>query len=194
MIEPFLVGSRVRLRPIEREDLPRYRGLSGSVGLNPLAGGLGVSEILGKLQRRFDAGDFDVTDRYICPAIEAEGGVLIGAPALKNEENIASRAASFGISIGNPDHVGRGYGAEASTLFLSYAFGVMGYHKVNLDFWEYNTRAQALYEKLGFVHEGRRRGNHWSRGRFWDDVLMGVTAEEWWAKHGPPPQPETVLP
>jgi RimJ/RimL family protein N-acetyltransferase len=192
LVEPFLVGPRVRIRPIEREDLPRYRELSGSVGLNPLAGGLGVSESLGKLQRRFDAGEFDVTDRYICPAIEAEGGVLIGDPALKNEKNMPSRAASFGISIGDPDYVGGGYGAEASTLFLSYAFGVTGYHKVNLDFWEYNTPAWALYENLGFAHEGRR-DNHWSRGRFWDDVLMGVIAEEWWAKHSPP-QPETVLP
>lgn len=102
-----------------------------------------------------------------------------------------SRAASFGIFIGDPDHVGRGYGAEACTIFLSYAFGVLGCHKVNLDFWEYNTRARTLYENLGFVHEGRRRENHWSRGRFWDEILMGVTAEEWWAKLGPPPQPET---
>jgi RimJ/RimL family protein N-acetyltransferase len=194
LIEPFLVGPRVRLRPIEREDLPRYRELSGSVGLNLLAGDLGVSESLGKLQRRFDAGEFDITDRYICLAIEVERGVLIGDLALKGGENMPSRAASLGIFIGDPDYVGSGYGPEASTLFLSYAFGVLGCHKVNLDFWEYNTRAQALYEKLGFVHEGRRRENRWSRGRFWDDVLMGITAEEWWAKHGPPPRPETELP
>ena len=194
MVEPFLVGPRVRLRPIEREDLQRYRELSGSVGLNLLAGGLGVSESLGKLQRRFDAGEFDITDRYVCLAIKAEAGVLIGDLALKNEENMPSRAASFGIFIGDPGYVGSGYGVEASTLFLSYAFGVLGYHKVNLDFWEYNTRAQALYEKLGFVHEGRRRENHGSRGRSWDDVLIGITAEAWWAKHGPPPQPETELP
>jgi RimJ/RimL family protein N-acetyltransferase len=195
LVEPFLVGPRVGLRPIEREELPRYRELSESVRLNLLAGGLGVSEGSGKLQRWFDAGEFDITDRYICLAIQAEGGVPIGDLALKNEENMPSRAASFGISIGDPDCVGSGYGAEASTLFLSYAFGVMGYHKVDLDFWEYNTRAQALYEKLGFVHEGRRRENHWSRGRFWDDVVLtGITAEEWWAKHGPPPQPEANLP
>ena len=119
---------------------------------------------------------------------------MIGDLALKNEENMRSRVASFGIFIGDSDYVSSGYGAQASTLFLSYAFGVMGYHKVNLDFWEYNTRARALYEKLGFVHEGRRRENHWSRGRFWDDVLVGITAEERWAKHGPPPQPEANLP
>ncbi|CAN5703151.1 hypothetical protein BH18ACT11_BH18ACT11_01500 [soil metagenome] len=45
-------------------------------------------------------------------------------------------------------------------------------------------------EKLGFVVEGRRRENHWTRGRFWDDILMGITAEEWWSKHGPPRPPD----
>ena len=73
MAEPFLVGPRARLGPIQREDLPRYRELSGSVGPYPLAGDLGVSESLGKLHRRFDAGEFDATDRYVRLAIEAEG-------------------------------------------------------------------------------------------------------------------------
>ncbi|HJQ29359.1 MAG TPA: hypothetical protein VJ827_08455 [Rubrobacter sp.] len=27
------------------------------------------------------------------------------------------------------------------------------------------------------------------RGRLWDDSLMGVIAEEWWSKHGPPEPP-----
>jgi hypothetical protein len=66
LVEPFLVGPRDRLRPIEREDLPYYRELLGSVRFNLLAGGLGASESLGKLERRFDAGKFDVTDRYLC--------------------------------------------------------------------------------------------------------------------------------
>ena len=49
--------------------------------------------------------------------------------------------------------------------------------------------AGAMYEKLVFAVEGRCRENHWSRGRLWDDTLMGVTAEEWWSKHGPPSLP-----
>ena len=108
---------------------------------------------------------------------------------LRNEENLPSRSATFGIIIGDPAYLDRGYGTEASTLLLDYAFAVLGYHKINLDLFEYNARALAMYEKLGFVVEGRRRENHWSRGRFWDDILMGVTAEEWWAKHGPPSLP-----
>jgi diamine N-acetyltransferase len=188
--EAFLLGRRVRLRPLERADLPRYQELFSDAEINLLYGGLGVPENLAKLQRRYDAGEYDTTDRFVLFVIEVDG-TLIGAMQLSNTENLPSRAATFGIIIGDPEYLGHGYGTEASTLLLDYAFAVLGYHKINLDLFEYNARAQAMYEKLGFVVEGRRRENHWSRGRFWDDILMGVTAEEWWSKHGPPPLPRT---
>jgi RimJ/RimL family protein N-acetyltransferase len=177
------------LRPLERADLPRYQELLSDPEIGLLYGGLGVPENLAKLQRRYDAGEFDATDRTLPLMIEAEG-VPIGHLHLTNSENLPSRAATFGIFIGDPAYLGRGYGTEASILLLDYAFGVLGYHKINLDLFEYNRRALAMYEKLGFVVEGRRRENHWSRGRFWDDILMGITAEEWWSKHGPPRLPE----
>lgn len=179
----FLTGSRVRLRPLERADLPRYQELLSEPEINLSYGCLGVPDSLAKLQRRYDA-----TDRYLHLVIEA-GGTLIGQVSLKNGENLPSRTATFGIFIGDPAYLARCYGTEAGELFLNYAFSVLGYHKINLDLFEYNGRAQALYEQLGFVHEGSRRENHRSRGRFWDDVLMGITAEEWWARHGPPPEP-----
>ena len=186
----LLTGSRVRLRPLERADLPRYQELLSDPEINLSYGGLGVPDSLAKLQRRYDAGEYDATDRYLHLVIAA-GDTLIGQVSLKNDENLPSRTATFGIFIGDPGYLDQGYGTEASVLFLNYAFSVLGYHKVNLDLFEYNARAQALYEKLGFVHEGRRRENHWSRGRFWDEILMGITAEEWWAKHGSPPEPTT---
>jgi len=187
--DTFLRGSRIRLRPLELDDLPRYAELFSDPEVNLSYGGLGVPDSLLKLQRRYDSGEFDATDRKLHFVVEA-GGEIIGQVSLKNDENLPSRAVTFGIMIG-AGYLGQGYGTKASVLLLNYAFGILGYHKVNLDLFEYNVRAQTMYEKLGFVHEGRRRENHWSRGRFWDDILMGITAEEWWAKHGPPRQPET---
>ena len=184
----FFRGTRVWLRPLEREDLPRYQELFSESEISLHYGLLGVPENLTRLQRRYDAGEFDTTDRFLQLVIEADG-TLIGAMVLRNEENLPSRSATFGIIIGDPAYIDRGYGTEASTLLFDYAFAVLGYHKINLDLFEYNARAQAMYEKLGFVHEGRRRENHWSRGRFWDDILMGITAEEWWTKHGQPQPP-----
>ncbi|MBA2715075.1 MAG: GNAT family N-acetyltransferase [Rubrobacteraceae bacterium] len=187
--QTLLRGPRVRLRPLERADLPRYQELFSEPEISLHYGGLGVPENLNQLQRRYDAGEFDTKDRFLVLAIEADG-TLIGAMVLKNTENLPSRSATFGIIIGDPAYLDQGYGTEASTLLLDYAFAVLGYHKINLDFFEYNARARAMYEKLGFIVEGRRRENHWSRGRFWDDILMGVTAEEWWSKHGPPQPPD----
>jgi ribosomal-protein-alanine N-acetyltransferase len=185
----YLRGPRVWLRPLEKEDLARYQELFAEPEISLSYGKLGVPETLGRLQRRYDAGELDTTDRFLLLVIETEG-TLIGAMQLSNTENLPSRSATFGIMIGDPAYLDRGYGTEASKLLLDYAFAVLGYHKVNLDLFEYNARALAMYEKLGFVVEGRRRENHWSRGRFWDDILMGVTAEEWWKGHGQPPPPE----
>lgn len=184
----FLRGPRVRLRPLERSDLLRYQKLFSEPELSLQYGSLGIPESLHRLERRYDAGEFDNTDRFLLLVIEAEG-TLIGAMQLENTENLPSRSATFGIIIGDYAYLEQGYGTEASTLLLDYAFAVLGYHKVNLDLFEYNARAQALYEKLDFVVEGRRRENHWSRGRFWDDILMGITAEEWFSRHGSPQPP-----
>ncbi len=186
----ILVGSRVRLRSLERAELPRCQELPSDPEINLSYGGLGLPDSLARLQRRYDAGEFYATDSYLHLVIET-GDTLIGQVSLKNDENLPSRTATFGIFIGDPAYLGRGYGTEASVLFLNYALSILGFHKVNLDLFEYNARALALYEKLGCVHEGRRRENYWSRGRFWDDVLVGITAEEWWARHGPPPEPTT---
>src|SRR5215203_3195481 len=68
----LLRGSRVRLRPLEREDLPRYQELFSEPEISLHYGGLGVPESLARLQRRFDAGEFDNTDRVLQVVIETE--------------------------------------------------------------------------------------------------------------------------
>src|SRR5215211_1898962 len=89
--EAFLRGRRVRLRPLERVDLPRYQELFSEPEINLFYGGLGVPENLAKLQRRYDAGEYDTTDRFLLLVIEAEG-TIIGAIVLRNTENLPSRS------------------------------------------------------------------------------------------------------
>ena len=122
--------------------------------------------------------------------IEADE-IAIGQVRLTNSKNLPSRAGNLGIRIGDPEYLERGYGTEATLLFIDYAFAVLGCHRIRVDLFEYKARALAMYEKLGCVVEGRRRENYWSRGRFWVDILMGVTAEKWWTKHGPLQRPES---
>jgi RimJ/RimL family protein N-acetyltransferase len=44
-----------------------------------------------------------------------------------------------------------------------------------LEVWPHNTAAIALYRRVGFVEEGRKRRHYRRRnGELWDAVLMGM--------------------
>lgn len=78
----------------------------------------------------------------------------------------------------------KGYGSEAIQWVLGWAFDYANMHRVGLEVYEWNVGAAAAYEKVGFHEEGRRRESLFLRGRYWDNILMGVLASEWREKQG----------
>jgi RimJ/RimL family protein N-acetyltransferase len=83
------------------------------------------------------------------------------------------------IAIGERDHWGKGYGTEAMRILLSYIFDEMNLRRASLLVFDYNGRAQRMYEKSGFVVEGRVRRMMQREGRRWDWLYMGILKEEW---------------
>ena len=59
------------------------------------------------------------------------------------------KIAEIGIKICNPDHQEKGLGRVILSLFIRELFG-NGYEKIILDTNKKNTRAQHVYEMLGF--------------------------------------------
>jgi RimJ/RimL family protein N-acetyltransferase len=84
---------------------------------------------------------------------------------------------SFGLNIARP-HWRKGYGADAGRILFRYAFWERRYQKCNSACVEDNTSVIALHKKLGFKEEGRRRRNFFLNGRYYDDLLFGMTREE----------------
>ncbi|MCI0711440.1 MAG: GNAT family N-acetyltransferase [Chloroflexi bacterium] len=84
-----------------------------------------------------------------------EDNTLIGFVAL--DVNWPNQNAFLAIGIGEPAVWGKGYGSEAMTLILDYAFNELSLHRVGLNVIATNTRAIVLYEKMGFVYEGAQR-------------------------------------
>jgi RimJ/RimL family protein N-acetyltransferase len=78
-----------------------------------------------------------------------------------------------------PEYQGKGYGSEAISWALDYAFRRAGLHRVKIAAFEYNAGAVRLYERLGFTPEGRERESCWHEGRFWDLVEFGMLEGEW---------------
>ena len=73
-----------------------------------------------------------------------------------------------------------GQGSAFLRALLAQVFGALDAHRLGLDVTVDNVRAIALYERLGFVHEGRVRECWLRPGGDWVDcLLMGILAKEW---------------
>ncbi|KAJ5815222.1 GNAT family acetyltransferase [Penicillium riverlandense] len=103
------------------------------------------------------------------------GVIVVRAP---KPSFIQNRSTNFGISI-VPEHQGNGYGPEAISWLLDWCFLTAGLHRVELGVFEWNERARKIYERLGFVAEGRQRESLWKDGRWWDRISMGILDHEW---------------
>ena len=93
------------------------------------------------------------------------------------------RREEFGLNL-IKQYRGQGYGSEAIQWVLHWCFNYAGLHKVGCGAFAFNTGAVRLYEKLGFVLEGRQREHLWWNGKFWDLVLFGMLEDEWRERYG----------
>src|SRR3712207_6736211 len=162
----MLRGEKVKLRAVSRDDLPRLLDFYNDVEVE-LAGG-GDPPRPTTLEPPRDKTDF---------AIEADGN-LISHRSLFNIDETA-RHCELGISIGDKDYWGRGYGRGAVSLLLDYAFRLRNLRRVWLEVHASNERAIRAYSSCGFVEEGRMREHIWLDGRYLDNGLMGILRDEW---------------
>lgn len=68
---------------------------------------------------------------------------------------------------------GLGLGRRLLDAAVEWA-GTAGAHKMALEVWPHNTAAIGLYQRAGFLQEGRKVRHYRRRnGELWDAVLMG---------------------
>ena len=102
---------------------------------------------------------------------------LIGVTDLRHIDHV-SRTAHYGISIGEKDCWGKGYGTETTILMLDYAFTVLGLHNILLSTFSYNERAIRAYTRAGFRVMGRWREAQRLGDQVYDIVFMDCLASD----------------
>jgi RimJ/RimL family protein N-acetyltransferase len=91
----------------------------------------------------------------------------------------------YGLAI-RREHWRKGYASEAVRLILAYYFRELRYQKVNAHVSSFNKASRSLHKKLGFRQEGRLRRMVYTQGKYYDDIIYGLTAEEFAALESPP--------
>ena len=91
----------------------------------------------------------------------------------------AHKNAELGIMIGDKRYWNKGYGSDAMRVILRYGFDRLQLHRIGLKVYSYNPRAYHVYKRFGFKKEGVGRQAILLRGRYYDDVHMGLLRSEW---------------
>jgi len=87
--------------------------------------------------------------------------------------------ALLSLGIGDPEERKKGYGSEALSLMLRFAFNELNLFRISAYIPAYNQAAQRLFGKQGFNEEVRQREVFLQAGIRWDGLNMGLLREEW---------------
>jgi RimJ/RimL family protein N-acetyltransferase len=109
-------------------------------------------------------------------AIETLNGVTVGGISYHSRDR-KNGTFGFGVVV-DREHWGKGYATDAARVLLRYAFWERRYQKCNSACVHTNTASIRLHEKLGFKQEGCRRQSLYFNGQYHDDLLFGLTREE----------------
>ncbi|MGP1569936.1 MAG: GNAT family N-acetyltransferase [Eubacteriales bacterium] len=109
-------------------------------------------------------------------------GNLLGRVYISNISQVNDSLDITRIYIGDPQNRGKGYGKEAIKLLLDYCFINLHMERVSLDYFEGNKVASALYESMGFKHEGLARNACKKDGKYYDLHLMSILRSEYYGK------------
>lgn len=174
----FWQGEKVRLRPLRIEDAEQgFIDSLDSPSRQLLQLGIelptSVEILRSSLEKYVGCKDADGLILFVIENLE---GVDVGGISLHSRDQ-KNGIFSFGIVI-NREHRRKGYAEEAVRILLRYGFWERRYQKCNSACVHTNEASIKLHKKLGFVEEGRRRRQVFFNGEYHDDVLFGLTREE----------------
>lgn len=173
----MLKGKQVQLRAINRDDLPRLWEFNNDLEVELSGGGdPPLPQSLARLQAEFDQNAAKGGRDGMQFAIEVDG-ICIGQCALFNV-NETARTCELGITIGDRAYWGKGYGREAVSLLVDYAFRYQNLRKVWLQVHAVNKRGIRAYKACGFAEEGRLKEHVWCNGRYDDLIFMGILRDQ----------------
>lgn len=175
-IRPMLSGKLVRLRAREPEDEPRfYEWINNEEVTRYLLARYAFSHAQ---EREWISATHAPGYHNATFAVEAlADGQLIGSVALRRT-SAENRSAELALMIGDTAHWHRGHGADTVQVICRFGFEMMNLHRIWLEVFAEHERAIRLYERLGFVHEGRQRDAVFKVGRYHDLLTMSLLEGE----------------
>lgn len=153
MTGPVLETARLTLRPIAPEDFPRWADMMADPEAARFLGGPQPAEVAWRSFMTM-AGCWSLTGVSMFSVIERDSGLWLGRIGPWKPLGWPGTEVGWGL---HPDAQGRGYGLEAATATIDYAFDVLGWTEVIHCIDPDNAPSQRLAERLGSRNLGPTR-------------------------------------
>ena len=115
--------------------------------------------------------------RYFFLIIAPDGRIV--GESIINEIDWRLRCANFRIAIFHPLEREQGIGSWATEATCDFAFQELKLHRLELDVYSFNPRAEKVYSKAGFRKEGLRRDAIMDGEKYADVIIMAMLEDEW---------------
>ena len=165
------------LRELERKDLPAINKWRNDPELIALLGAPFRYINLDVDVQWFESYMGNRGNAVRCAITEDKNDDILGLISLVSI-NYMNQSAELHIMIGDAENQGRGIGTYAVKAMISHAFYNMNLQRIELGVLDDNIRAKHLYEKCGFVYEGRKRKARYKNGEFVDILMYSILKSE----------------
>lgn len=177
----FWQGKTIRLRALTSDDAGyRFAQSLDSISREEFNIGIELPTTV-ELQKGYldKYGGCKQVNTMIAFALETHEQAYAGLATI---HSIDERHGTFGFSVlVDRQYRKRGYAEDAVQLILKYGFLERRFHKCDSSCASYNTASTQLHRKLGFIQEGRLREKYFYNGEHHDELLFGMTLEEYHA-------------
>ena len=183
--KPVLVGDRIILRPFEDNDIyemikilnePELKMLTGSVSNDIDAKKIMDEDEKIKVSNWYKSRN-DQSDRLDLAIALKDSKQIIGEVVF-NEYDDCSNNVNFRVLM-SQSYRNQGLGSEAIQLIIQYGFEQLNLHKISLEVFSFNPRAEHVYTKVGFKLEGIKREDFKYNDKYIDTKIFGLLKSEY---------------
>jgi RimJ/RimL family protein N-acetyltransferase len=170
-------GKIVTLRAVEESDIKTLHTWANDTDTQNIMGNIHFPSSMDYHKEWFNKLKSDHLNQRFAIEVSNE---LIGLSSIINID-WRNNHAWHGIMIGNKDIRGKGYGIDAVMATMRYAFDELHLERLDGAMIDYNEASIFFYcNKLGWKKEGIRRNYYFTKGKYWDQIIVGVTKEDYY--------------
>lgn len=170
----ILKGEKVVLRPVEMEDAELLRSMINDPDIESMVSG--YSFPISRCAQKEWMNNLEKNQNVFRAIIDINNSAI--GEAILTDIDMKNGTAEIHIKIAGEDNRRKGYGFDSITTLTNYAFNELRLNCIFCLISERNIASKKMFEKCGYIYEGRLKKRIYKKGQYYDLLSFSVTNKE----------------